>query len=186
MLARLGIAMSEAECLRTFVGRSAATAVAIIEARLGRAVPAGFHDDWHTRLFAEFRRGVVPIPGVVAVLDALTVPTCVASSGGHDRMQLTLGASGLLPRFAGRIFSATDVARGKPFPDVFLHAARAMGAAPAGTAVVEDSAAGVAAGVAAGMSVFAYTGGSHSDPSELAAAGAVPFAQMCELPALLA
>jgi len=185
MLARVGIVMSEAECLRTFVGRSAAAALVIIEERLAAPLPAEFSNDWHALLFGEFARGVVPIPGVVAALDAIAAPTCVASSGGHDRMRVTLGASGLLPRFEGRIFSATEVARGKPHPDVFLHAAARMGAVPARTAVVEDSPAGVAAGVAAGMTVFAYTGGGHSDPVELRAAGAVPFANMAELPALL-
>lgn len=186
MLAEVGIVMSEAECLRTFVGRSAAGSLAIIEERLGRPVPVGFHDDWHALLFGEFRRGVQPIAGVVAALDAITLPTCVASSGSHERMRLTLGASGLLSRFEGRLFSATEVARGKPFPDVFLHAARVMSATPARSAVVEDSPAGVAAGVTAGMTVFAYTGRAHSDPDELARAGAVPFARMLELPALLA
>jgi beta-phosphoglucomutase-like phosphatase (HAD superfamily) len=100
-------------------------------------------------------------------------------------MRITLGGSALLPRFVGRMFSATDVARGKPFPDVFLHAARSLGAAPARTAVIEDSVAGVTAGVAAGMTVYGYTAGVHSDPAELAAAGATPFADMAELPALL-
>ncbi len=101
-------------------------------------------------------------------------------------MRLTLGTSGLLSRFEGRLFSATEVPRGKPFPDVFLHAARTMDAAPARTAVVEDSPAGVAAGRAAGMTVFAYTAGAHSDAGELAALGGRPFAHMDELPALLA
>ena len=186
MLARVGIVMSEAECLQTFVGRSAAGSVAMIEERLGHALPAGFHDDWHVLLFDEFRRGVAPIPGVVAAFDAITIPSCVASSGGHDRMRLTLGASGLLSRFEGRLFSATEVERGKPFPDVFLHAARTMDATPARTAVVEDSPAGVTAGRAAGMTVFAYTAGAHSDAGELAALGARPFLHMDELPALLA
>ena len=189
MLATVGITMTEAEVMRAFLGRSLATSLAIIEERLGATLPAAFADDWHGRLFAEFRRGVAPVPGVVAVLDALAaggVPTCVASSGGHDRMALTLGTSGLLPRFAGRMFSATDVARGKPFPDVFVYAARTLGADPARTAVVEDSVAGVTAGVAAGMIVFGYAAGPHADPAALAAAGATPFATMAELPALLA
>jgi HAD superfamily hydrolase (TIGR01509 family) len=188
MLARVGIAMSEAECLRTFVGRSAATCLAMIAERLGGPLPDGFAADWDAMLFAEFRRGVAAIPGVAAALDALDasgLATCVASSGSHERMTITLGTSGLLPRFAGRLFSATEVARGKPFPDVFLHAARRMGATPARTAVVEDTPAGVAAAVAARMTVFAYTAGAHSDPAELAAAGATPFAAMPELPALL-
>jgi HAD superfamily hydrolase (TIGR01509 family) len=186
MLARVGIAMSDAECTRTFVGRSLAASVAIIEQRLGAPLPAGFVDEWHRALFAEFHRGVRPMPGVMAALDAIALPTCVASSGGHDRMRITLGSSGLLPRFAGRIFSATDVARGKPFPDIFLHAARAMGVVPARTAVIEDSPAGVTAGVAAGMTVFAYAAGAHADTRALTEAGARVFLDMLTLPALLA
>ncbi len=175
--------------MRTFLGRSLAASLAIIEARLGAPLASGFADEWHAELFAEFRRGVVPIPDVVPVLDALAaagVPTCVASSGGHDRMRLTLGTSGLLPRFDGRLFSATEVPRGKPFPDVFLHAARRMAVVPTRTAVIEDSVAGATAGVAAGMTVFAYAAGVHADLVELAATGARTFTAMAELPALLA
>ena len=188
MLATVGITMTDAEVLRTFVGRSAAAALTIIEERLGSPLPSSFLADWHDQLFAEFQHGVAPMPDVVAVLDALHacgLPTCVASSGGHDRMRLTLGTSGLLPRLDGRLFSATDVPRGKPFPDVFLHAAERMGVSPERAVVIEDSAAGVAAGVAAGMTVFAYTAGAHSDPVELTAAGARIFATMAELPPLL-
>lgn len=188
MLATVGITMTDAEVLQTFVGRSAAAALTIIEERLGSPLPSSFLGEWHTQLFAEFHRGVAPMPDVVTVLDALDaggLPTCVASSGGHDRMRLTLGTSGLLPRFDGRLFSATEVPRGKPFPDVFLHAARRMGVLPERAVVIEDSVAGVTAGVAAGMTVFGYTAGAHSDPAELTAAGARTFAFMAELPALL-
>ncbi len=185
MLARLGIVMQPDECMRTFVGRSAATCLAMIGERLGSALPEDFAAEWDRALFAELRRGVSPVPGVVAALDAIAIPTCVASSGSHERMRITLGTSGLWPRFAGRIFSATEVARGKPFPDVFLHAARSMGVAPESALVVEDTPAGVAAAVAAGMTVFAYVGGAHSDAAELAAGGARVFHDMAELPGAL-
>jgi len=188
MLARVGMVMGEPECLRTFVGRSAATCLAMIAERRGAPLPAGFATDWDATLFAELGRGVAPVPGVVAALDAieaLSLSTCVASSGSHERMRITLGTSGLLPRFTGRIFSATEVARGKPFPDVFLHAAEQMGVAPARAVVVEDTPAGVTAAVAAGMTVFGYVGGDVADPRELAAAGARPFRSMSELPRLL-
>ena len=81
---------------------------------------------------------------------------CVASSGSHEKMQTTLGITGLLPRFQGKIYSVTEVARGKPFPDVFLYAAAKTGAIPSECAVVEDTPTGVAAGVAAGMTVYGY------------------------------
>jgi beta-phosphoglucomutase-like phosphatase (HAD superfamily) len=189
MLARVGIAMSDEECMRTFVGRSAAAALAIIAERLGGPLPAGFASEWDARLFGEFGRGVAPVAGVVAALDALqaaALPTCVASSGTHERMRITLAASGLLPRFAGRLFSVTEVARGKPSPDVFLLAARTMGAAPARTLVIEDAPAGVAAGVAAGMRVLGYAGGAPQYAADLRAAGATVFRDMRELPTLVA
>src|SRR4029079_19594493 len=100
-------------------------------------------------------------------------PTCVASSGEHRKIRLSLGLTGLLPRFEGRILSAEDVARGKPHPDLFLHAARTMGADPARCAVVEDSPLGVRAGVAAGMTVFGFA--ARTDPAALAALGAATF-----------
>ena len=188
MLARVGIAMGMEECMRTFVGRSAATALDIVAARLEAPLPAGFAAEWDDLLFGEFRCGVAPIAGVTGALDALAaagIPTCVASSGTHERMRVTLGASGLLPRFAGRLFSAADVGRGKPFPDVFLHAAGSLGAAPARTVVVEDSPPGVQAGVAAGMRVLGYGGGAPQYAAELRAAGATVFADMRELARLV-
>jgi len=126
---------------------------------------------------------------VADAIDRITLPICVASSGSHARMAVTLGASGLLHRFrarlTGRIFSATDVARGKPFPDLFLYAAERMGAEPGRCAVIEDSPAGVTAAVAAGMTAFAYAAGGHSDPAELEHAGATVFFRMADLPGLL-
>src|SRR5207247_3193044 len=86
-------------------------------------------------------------------------PTCVASSGTHERMRYTLGLTGLYDRFAGRIFSSSEVARGKPAPDIFLYAADRMGVDPASCAVVEDSRYGVEAARAAGMHVFGFAGG---------------------------
>src|SRR5262249_39994954 len=122
-------------------------------------------------------------PGVVELLDRLDsagVPTCVASSGTHDKMRFTLGLTGLYSRFEGRIFSATEVARGKPAPDLFLHAASRMGVDPGRAAVIEDSAFGVRAAIAAGMTAFGYAGGLTPGPV-LEAAGARPFGSMDEL-----
>ena len=117
-------------------------------------------------------------------LDRILLPTCVASSGTHDKMKFTLGLTGLYDRFRGRIFSATEVARGKPAPDLFLHAAERMGAAPHHCVVVEDSAHGVAAARAAGMRVLAYAG-SVTPAAKLAGAGTTVFEHMRELPVLL-
>ncbi|HET6449350.1 MAG TPA: HAD-IA family hydrolase, partial [Conexibacter sp.] len=130
-----------------------------------------------------------PVRGVVDALDALDaagIPSCVASSGDHERIRRGLRAAGLLDRFPdAAIFSVEDVAHGKPAPDLFLHAAERMGFAPADTVVVEDSAAGVQAGVAAGMRVLGYAPDGN-DQSALRAAGAEPFGEMTDLPSLLA
>jgi HAD superfamily hydrolase (TIGR01509 family) len=131
------------------------------------------------------RAQVQPIEGVREVLEWLTIPYCIASSGDHDKMRITLGATRLLPLFEGRLFSAVDVPRGKPAPDVFLLAAERMGIAPARAVVNEDSVTGVLAGCAAGMTVLGFAGLSATE--KLVEAGAsCTFTHMRELPALLA
>ena len=121
---------------------------------------------------------------MVQALDRIALPTCVASSGTHDHLRYTLGLTGLYERFAGRIFSAEDVARGKPAPDIFLHAAERMGARPARCLVVEDSRAGVEAARAAGMRTLAYAGG--LTPAELLEGpGTLVFESMDQLASLL-
>jgi HAD superfamily hydrolase (TIGR01509 family) len=124
------------------------------------------------------------VPGVIEALDQITIPACVASSGTHERMRFTLGLTGLLGRFHGRIFSAAEVEHGKPAPDIFLHAAEKMGIAPNRCAVVEDSVSGVRAGLAAQMSVFAFAGGVTSE-TQLALGEACVFHDMGALPGLL-
>ena len=124
------------------------------------------------------------MPGVVEALDRITLPTCVASSGTHDKIRFTLGLTGLYERFAGRIFSAYEVARGKPAPDLFLYAASRMGADPAACAVVEDSPYGIEAARAAGMRAFGYAGGLTPRPW-LEGPDTVIFEDMRELPRLL-
>ena len=123
------------------------------------------------------------MPGVVEVLRLLRTPCCVASSGTAEKLRFTLGLTGLLDRFAGRIFSAADVMQGKPAPDLFLHAARTLGADPARCAVVEDTPVGIEAARAAGMLAFGYAG--RTPASRLAAAGGRTFTSMSELPVLL-
>jgi HAD superfamily hydrolase (TIGR01509 family) len=183
MLCEAGLPMDYEETVRTFMGRSMPVCVQIASERLGRPLPDGFVDDFRRRTTEAFRRELRAVPGVEAALDALGLPTCVASSGEHAKIRTTLGLTGLLGRFEGRIFSAADVARPKPFPDLFLHAARSMGAAPERCVVVEDTAIGASAGAAAGMRVLGFA--RVSDPAALAAAGAQVFHDMAELPALV-
>jgi HAD superfamily hydrolase (TIGR01509 family) len=183
-LTAIGLPTTTEESVRDFMGRSFAAGVALIEERLGHPVPPDFAERYHARLFEAFERELRPVPGVVEVLDRLALPDCVASSGDHVRIRRALASAGLLERFDGRIFSVEDVLHGKPAPDLFLHAAEAMGFEPACCAVVEDSPAGVQAGRAAGMTVLGYAGGSTG--AELADAGAhATFTDMRELPDLL-
>ena len=183
LLAELGWPLSEADVLDRFVGRSDAHMLGAIEAHLGRPVP-----EWQGRyehaLHRAFRDELTAVPGIEAALDELTVHTCVASSGTHEKMQLTLGLTGLHERFAGRIFSATEVERGKPAPDLFLFAAERSGVVPDRCVVVEDSRSGVEAARAAGMRSLGYAGG-LTPRSWLEGPGTSVFDDMAELPELI-
>jgi len=153
-----------------------------IERRIGRAV--NWDVDFAPRYREVFERELTPVDGVVEALDVITATTCVASSGTHEKLQFTLGLTGLLDRFAGRIFSASEVANGKPAPDLFLHAAARMGVEPAHCAVIEDSVAGIEAAVSAGMRVFGFAGG-VTGASKLRRDGVTLFTDMRVLPSLL-
>jgi|SRR5690606_15195705 len=187
VLRDVGLNLDMNEVIDTFVGKTVAQDVAIIEQRLGRALPADFFDAWRATLYAEFRtRPVRAVRGVEAVLDALDVPVCVVSNGPLLKMQTTLGVTGLLPRFEGRLFSPDCGLPGKPAPDLFLAAAAAAHADPKRTAVVEDTATGALGARAAGMKVFGYLGGRLNDAAGLSGAGALLFDDMQHLTALLA
>lgn len=183
VLTDLGWPHSPDEVVARWMGRTSAFQLGEIEARLGREAMLEFDARSTAEVHAAFETVLEPVPGVVTLLDALDsagVPTCVASSGTHDRMRRTLGLTGLHARLEGRIFSATEVPHGKPAPDLFRHAAAAMGASAERCVVVEDSVYGVQAGVAAGMRVLGYAGG-LTPASVLAAAGAETFERMHEL-----
>jgi HAD superfamily hydrolase (TIGR01509 family) len=183
-LRAVGLAMTDEEVDRRFRGRSMASCLREVEELLAKPLPKTFLEDLQRDTFAAFREELQPVDGVAAVLDALRIPFCVASSGEHEKMRLTLGLTGLWPRFEGRIFSASEVTHGKPAPDLFLHAAERMGAKPGRCAVIEDSLPGVQAAVAAGMKVFGHAARPESDV-KLAEAGAATFGSMDELLALL-
>ncbi|QHC20316.1 HAD family hydrolase [Streptomyces sp. GS7] len=187
-LTELGHPTTYEESLRDFMGGSVQRVRDVVRERSGRPLPEDFEIGFHTRVFEEFRRRLTAVPGVGTVLEKLSaddVPYCVGSSGSHERIRVALTKTGLFDRFGeGRIFSSQDVGRGKPAPDLFLHAAREMGVAPGRCAVVEDSPLGVRAAVAAGMDVYGFT--AMTPAEELAGAGAtVLFTDMAELPRLL-
>jgi HAD superfamily hydrolase (TIGR01509 family) len=183
ILASLGLPLTKAEVVDRFVGRSAAYMHEQVEKQLGRSV------DWEKEFDARYRevfeRELLPVEGVVDVLRSLRTPACVASSGTHARIRFSLGLTGLLDFFPDRIFSVQDVSRGKPEPDLFLHAAQHMGISPKMCAVVEDSPAGIEAALAAGMQAFAFAGG-VVPRQRLEREGVEVFDDMSELPGLLA
>ena len=170
-------------CLRDYRGRSLTSVMALAEARHGAPLPADIPQRYYAAAEARFAVELSPIAGVLEALEAIDLPMCVASSGPHHKMALTLRETGLWERFEGRIFSATEVARGKPAPDLFLHAAQVMGFDPASTAVVEDSVPGVQAARAAGMRALAFA--ADTDAAALADAGGEVFEDMAALPDLL-
>lgn len=183
-LSELGLDFSEQEIYERFLGRALADSLVIVEGLLGRPVPAASIERYRKTRDDTLRNEVKPIDGVEEIVQALDVPYCVASSGDYTKMRATLGTTGLLSLFDGRIFSAVDVARAKPAPDVFLHAAEKMRADPARTTVIEDTVSGVTAARAAGMTVYAYA--SLTSAAKLTEAGAhTTFARMRELKDLL-
>jgi HAD superfamily hydrolase (TIGR01509 family) len=180
----LGLSTTFEDCVRDFLGLGMPGTLRILEERLGRSLPEGWAEDLDAAVREAFRRELRPVDGIAAALDQIELPTCVASSGSQEKMRLTLGLTGLHDRFTGRIFSADEVERGKPAPDLFLHAAERMGAAAADCVVVEDSPFGAAAARAAGMASLGYAPGGGC--KALAREGATVFTTMADLPALVA
>ncbi len=155
--------LTEAEAYRRFLGRSMATLVSVLDADFAIQADAQFLERMRQDLYSKFEKELQPINGIGSVLAELPWKKCVASSSQLERIRLSLGLTGLRDHLEPNIFSATMVKNGKPAPDLFLHAAQQMGARPADCIVVEDSPAGVMAAKRAGMTVFAFTGGSHAD-----------------------
>ncbi|GGQ85095.1 HAD family hydrolase [Kitasatospora griseola] len=185
--AQLGWPLTEDEVVRHFIGRSHAAGWQVVAERLGESTAAAWEQRFEQRHRELVDTELEPVDGIVEALTELAaagLPHCVASSGTHGKMRHTLGRTGLYERFEGRIFSATEVAHGKPAPDLFLHAAQRMGFAPEVCAVVEDSGPGTRAARAAGMRCFGYTGG-PTGADALTGPGTVLFSDMRQLPELL-
>ncbi|MGA0561415.1 HAD family hydrolase [Ancylobacter sp. VNQ12] len=166
-LASHGVEVDLAFVARHFIGRSYSVIVSEVRARFGIALPESFEADYRARLIAAFEAGLAVMDGALETLAALDVPFCLATSSSPQRLAASLRITGLDGVFAGRAFTASEVARGKPAPDLFLHAAARMGADPKACVVIEDSGAGLLAGQAAGMEVWHFTGGSHFQVMEL-------------------
>jgi len=161
-LTELGLPTSLEDSYRLYLGKREADEIAAIEAALGRRLPAGFARDLEARTLARFRRELRAVEGARDYIDTFThLARCIASSSSPHRLAMCLEILQLDQAFGDRVFSATQVARGKPHPDIFLHAAERMGIDPRKTIVIEDSPSGVQAGVAAGMTVIGLLAGSH-------------------------
>lgn len=162
VLAEAGVDIDEAFAYREFLGRSMATVAVILRESFGLAITDQHLDALRSRLYTRFRKELQPVPGIAHALDALPMARCVASSSQPERIALSLAATGLLERLQPCLYSSTMVKNGKPAPDLFLHAAEAMGYPPEQCLVIEDSPAGIEAARRAGMRVLAFVGGSHA------------------------
>jgi HAD superfamily hydrolase (TIGR01509 family) len=167
-LSALGLATSIDYVMEHYLGRSFVAVAADYRERMGKSLPDDFADRWHRDLFAAFRRDLKPMQGVVPLLEALKTPKCVASSSAPVRLALTLEVTRLAAIFGPHVFDASMVAHGKPAPDLFLFCAARMGAEPARTLVIEDSAMGVTAAARAGMTVWGFIGGAHHNARDAA------------------
>ncbi|MFJ9154596.1 HAD family hydrolase [Streptomyces sp. NPDC102270] len=160
-LTELGHPTSYEDSIRDYMGSAMHRIHDLVLERTGQRLPADFDDVFHARVFAAFERELKAVDGVTGVLEKLTadgVPYCVASSGSHERIRVGHRAAGLDRWFEDeRIFSSEDVGRGKPAPDLFLHAAERMGVEPGRCVVVEDSPLGVRAANSAEMDVYGFT-----------------------------
>jgi len=189
VLTKHGYPITSEQVFARFLGRSTRQANLEIESELGRKLPEAYHGELQDELFRSFEADLEAIRGIHDVLDVVPQRVCVASSGSHQRMRVSLGSTGLYERLTPNIFSASQVTNGKPAPDLFLFAANEMGVPPQRCVVIEDSLAGITGARAAGMTVFGFYGGSHCRDGyaeTLREAGAdLLFADMHQLPELV-
>lgn len=184
MLAALGATLDLEQMHHRFGGLSLPHLFDSVTELLEAPPPATFLDDFNRRTEAALQTRLAPIPGVPHLLEHLTHPFCVASNAESHEVLANLATAGLLHHFEDRIFTATNVQHPKPAPDLYLLAARTLGAAPERCAVIEDSPTGVTAGAAAGMHVFGYTS-AHPAQRLLDAGARQTFTHMDQLTALL-
>jgi HAD superfamily hydrolase (TIGR01509 family) len=176
IVTELGVTTTLEDSYRLYMGKRFADVIAAVEASVGRALPASFSSQYQARTLERFRRELRLVDGARSYLHAFAhVPRCIASSSSPDRLALCLDVLGLQATFGVHVYSASAVPRGKPHPDIFLHAAKEMGTAPAHSIVIEDSPSGVEAAIAAGMTAIGLLAASHIQPGHgerLRAAGA--------------
>ena len=185
-LTQEGYTCSFREAITKFVGRDLNSIQRQVEQELGRSLDPSFQTKLQRKTAHLFEKELKPIEGIKTALKAIPSSKCIASSGSHEKIRLSLTLTSLSDFFLPEtIFSASEVPNGKTAPDLFLHAAAKMGVNPLRSIVIEDSVPGVAAARAAGMPVFGFAGGQHVDPNhsrDLSKAGAIVFKCMASLP----
>ena len=186
VMRRYGLRLGPADYRDTFKGISIRRTADILKARWGESLPPDIGEVIDSEEWIEMERGLQPVFGVADAVRSVAASgtmVCVGSNASPDAIEQRLKLTGLYDWFAGRLFSSTHLARPKPYPDVFLHAAETMGFSPGECVVVEDSDAGVQAAIAAGMGVLAYVA---SPASNVPGSRDVErFTDMALLPALL-
>lgn len=185
-LARHGLPMDHAQMFALFLGGTVPDLFDKARA-LGASLPDDWVTDFYSRLYARLADGVPLVPGILTVLDRLdtaSIPYAIGSNGSDEKMRIMLGQHpGLIARFRGHLYSGQTLGRPKPAPDLYLHAAQALGVAAAHCVVIEDSPTGARAARAAGMTCFGFA--ADGDGAQLNAVGARVFHSMADLPALL-
>lgn len=188
LVTQAGLPMTYEQSRARFVGMSMKSIRTLLLDEDGIDLGADFAERWQQALPDIFAQPVPPIDGIHAALGAIERAghtICVASSGTVNKMRLTLGSAGLWDRLSDVLFSAEMVARGKPAPDLFWHAAATMGYAPQRCIVIEDSPFGAMAARAAGMACFGYAADPLTNAAQLAEQGAILFDDMTQLPGLI-
>jgi HAD superfamily hydrolase (TIGR01509 family) len=162
VVSELGVPTTLDDALRLYMGKRFHEVIASIEAKIGRSLPEGFPDDLQQRTLSRLRSDLHIVEGAREFVEAFPdTPRCIASSSSSDRLVLCLDVRNLAHVFGLNVYSASEVARGKPYPDIFLHAAKTMAVDPTKCIVIEDSVSCVQAGVAAGMTVVGLLAASH-------------------------
>ena len=158
----LGAPTTLEDAYRNYMGKRFHEVVEAIQSAVGHELPQNFANEYQARTLDRFRTALKPVPGAIEFLVAhAAIPKCIASSSSPDRLALCIDVLNIQTHFDGRVFSSSLVARGKPHPDIFLHAASEIGVAPSDCIVIEDSPSGVVAGRAAGATVIGLLAGSH-------------------------
>ena len=162
LVTELGVPTTVEDSYRDYMGKRFHEVVAAIEEAVGRPIPPSFGELWQVRTLARFRRDLAPIAGVREfIAKFIALPRCIASSSTPQWLAVSLEILEMTELFESRVFSALNVARGKPHPDIFLHAAAEIGVSPRECIIIEDSASGVIAGRAAGSVVIGLLAAGH-------------------------